>query len=652
MADEITEKQEETSLGRNVANLGGRIVSGLIDGAAATVPLIGMPLQAAFQTDDYQDRQIKRQMAKETLLATQRKNQEWEKNAGVREAARKKTVMEAEEFARGAPLRAALNKMKQQMAEEYAANAPYRKTMLESEAARARLIQADADEKYRQIELKKWRDGLKKQLSDNPNYKMLTYSDLDEALETQDGKFMTEFVYNKNELAKYGAKDPDAIGRMNRYAENNGITLQKEKDGTFSIPLPNGSGRFPLTGETLKTIESRSAANFKKELDARLVISDFRTQGNPAARSIAKYTRELMPYNDGSASRSLEMVKTFYNDASEEEQAWHIFHRAFQDYQDSGVPQTSKMAEMQACARFLPKLGFSVEGIDPKNPDIRNATFLELASGQRLTYDQFGKLCGERDTLGQRLNKRISMAQWSAIMQQNQKAMIYNNALAKQKDDEIKLIKAQNSGKKNTSTPNESEEELSDRELDNRQFIREGEAFIQQNHLENAAENVWRAAGTKNKFIQSRKDVLKLFAGAREYAENEFAKSGSYADAQNAWNKVFEDHNIPAEAIPDIWGDQDLRDRKARLIGLLKEDIRKDSENRKNNPDYSSSPYSGGALHGGVRRLSPEEKSRKTREQRAKELNEIDQKLQERKKARSTEKSEYEKRRERFRRGE
>ena len=123
-------------------------------------------------------------------------------------------------------------------------------------------------------------------------------------------------------------------------------------------------------------------------------------------------------------------------------------------------------------------------------------------------------------------------------------------------------------------------------------------------------------------------------------------------NSQKAFEKRFKDAGIPNESIPDIWGDQDLRDRKARLIGLLKEDIRKDSENRNKNPDYSSRPYGGGALSGGVPQKSQEEKSRQARERKAQELNKIDKEILERKNARSREKSEQEKRRDRFRRGE
>lgn len=649
---ENTEKKEDTSLGKNLADLGGRIVSGLIDGTAATVPIIGMPLQAAFQTDDYQDRQVKRQMAKESLIAAQQKNQEWSKNADLRDAERKKAIMEAEEFAQGAPTRAAQNKMKQMMAEEYAANAPYRKTMLDSEAARARLIQADADEKYKQIELEKWKKGFSNQMAGDPAFNMLSFSDRQNLFLQDDVNSFLEFAYQQNEMLKMAGRDPEASNRLFRYAERNGLTVENGKNGIKELVGVPEIGRFPLTREGLEKTKQVLWSRARKEIDARALISAASTLGDPAKRAIAKYAKALMPYNNDSAAKSVEFIKGVYDSSSDEEKGWHLLNQAFQDYQDSGVPQTAKMAELQACARFLPKMGFSVEGIDPKNPDIRNATFLDLASGNRLTYDQFGKLCGERDSLGQKLKERISMAQWSAIMQQNQKAIIYNNALSQQKNNEIKLLKAQNSAKKNSSAPNESEEELSDRELDERQFIKEGESFIKQNNLQNEAENVWRAAGTKNKFIQSRKDVLKLFAGAREYAENEFAKSGDYAVAQNAWNKVFEDHNIPAEAIPDIWGDQDLRDRKARLIGLLKEDIRKDSENRNKNPDYSSRPYGGGALSGGVPQKSQEEKSRKARERKAQELNKIDKEILERKNARSREKSEPEKRRDRFRRGE
>ena len=364
--------------GGGILNVAGRVGEGVVDGLAESRPLIGRPLQyglsaAGFNTEGYQDRQDQRSARKEALLAARNRNQEWDANAPVREEERK---------------------------------------------AKLELLDARRKSMY----ISQFSNNLNEDFTGNPQYEMMSLPERKAYINSPAVQALFEKKYYLQEVMDIAKNDKSAFARMDRVFRNAKMRLRmpEKKGGIAYLELPNGES-LPATQESIDRIDQMVSMGALEELNARSMIADASTMGNPAKRSMANRVKTLMPYNNNDATGSFKMVKGIFDKASEEEKGWHLFNQAISDYKSSGLPTKAKMNGLAACLPFLQKMGYAVEGFDPKNPNVDAITVIDLNNKTKMSFSEFAERCKNNDTLGRRLDERIGMAQWSYLMQQSGK---------------------------------------------------------------------------------------------------------------------------------------------------------------------------------------------------------------------------------------
>lgn len=351
--------------GGGILNVAGRVGEGVVDGLAESRPLIGRPLQyglnaAGFNTEGYQDRQDQRAKRKEELLAARNRNQEWDANVPVREEERK-----------------------------------------------AKLELLDARRKDQHVA--QFSDLLDKELAGNPQFQNMSFPERQAYLNSPGVKAMMEAKYYTGEIMGIAKNDKEAFGRMDRALRKKGWSLVDGEDGIKYLDMGN-LGRIPATKESIDNINRMAAKGALEELNARANLSTAACLGDPGKSAISKFVKAVMPYNRDSAADSTRMIKAVYDGASEQEKGYHLFNHAFIDYRNPNLPLDARLAGLARCQPFLQKMGFAVEGLDPKNPDIDKLTFIDMRGKEpvRLTTQQFEALLKQNDTLGMRLENRVA----------------------------------------------------------------------------------------------------------------------------------------------------------------------------------------------------------------------------------------------------
>lgn len=422
------ERDEGTSVGRGIANVAGRMGEGLIDALAQRVPLLGAPLQAAFETPDYQDRQMRREMNKLALVRAQQENKEWEEGAAARKAKNEAALMAAQEYKAGAGDRfdqkvfdrqkrdAAREQFAMQHAqnEEWRKNAPVREVQSDAELSRARLAQEQADGQYMSIKMNGLEKSLGEDLGKNPAFQGMSFDERNSFIKSPSVQNLLKAQYYLEEVKGIAKGDQAAFGRMDRAIRGEGWDLVDGKDGIKYLDMGDGE-RIPATKEGIDRIMGYVSKGAAAEMNTRSMISEAATLGDPVKRFIARSTKALMPYNRDDATESLNIVKDEVLKSSEEEKVWNMFNQAIKDFRSSGLPTQAKMDELGKCIQFLQQIGYTVDGLDLKNPDPNQAIFKKIGTGEILDFNKFADLCAEKDVLGKRMDARVEQVKQTAL---------------------------------------------------------------------------------------------------------------------------------------------------------------------------------------------------------------------------------------------
>ena len=419
------ERDEGTSVGRGIANVAGRMGEGVIDALAQRVPLLGAPLQAAFETPDYQDRQMRREKAKLDLIYAQQRNKEFEENAGARKAGSKADQMRAEEFISGAVDREAERELrKRQLAlanksmdaaeENLHSEIELNKARTQAEISKAKLAQQQADGQYMSIKMNGLEKSLGEDLGKNPAFQGMSFDERNSFIKSPSVQNLLKAQYYLEEVKGIANGDQAAFGRMDRAIRGEGWDLVDGKDGIKYLDMGDGE-RIPATKEGIDRIMGYVSKGAAAEMNTRSMISEAATLGDPVKRFIARSTKALMPYNRDDATESLNIVKDEVLKSSEEEKVWNMFNQAIKDFRSSGLPTQAKMDELVKCSQFLQQIGYTVEGLDLKNPDPNQAIFKKTGTGEILDFNKFADLCAEKDVLGKRMDARVEQVKQTAI---------------------------------------------------------------------------------------------------------------------------------------------------------------------------------------------------------------------------------------------
>lgn len=403
-----------------------RGAEGAVDGLAESYPILGGAVQAMANTDEYQARQLQKQVAtqkaKDYLAQSAYLNDQLQYEQEQRDFGRKQ-MAEWDKLQQNRDQNA-----KTELAESQVREATAKGQLPYAEQNAAAKIQADTEKANTQkaVELQKQyeldrvqfnervagqKKNLQNELANNPYLMNLSYDEQSAYFDSPDVRNMLEASVYLEDIQGIAKGDKDAYGRMERLLAHQGFDLVDGKDGMMYLDMGNGS-RIAATPQNISKIFDTVKGAAFEELQARNQISMAACLGNPAQSSISKYAKALMPHNNSSAARSLKQVQSVYKNASPEQKTWTFFNQAIQDYANPNLPMTARLAGLQKCIPGLMQLGYAMEGYDPKAPSMDNVRILKLEDGFKpgkiYSFSQFADLCKSKDTISAQLDDMVT----------------------------------------------------------------------------------------------------------------------------------------------------------------------------------------------------------------------------------------------------
>lgn len=613
----MSEEEKKKSFGDHLLDVAGRTFDGLVDGAAERYPVPGRAFQAAFNTAGYQDKEMRRESAKEALLAQRMRNSEYAAGAEARAQERENQLTAAKEWASQGDVRAQEVKARSSKAALAEAQA---KAGLESlpqakatEAARMRFAQAQADNRYWDEKKAGLLRDMRAELSKNPMFTSMTYSEQEDWLKNE-GAGVIDAKMREGDIHAIGNGDKEMFERYDRLFRGRGWKLIDGENGEKVLDMGNGV-KVPATPETWEQAKGSINQKAAEALQVHANMSYAGTRGDPVKRAIASNVRALRPYNNGDMTGSYKAVQGWVSDSSEEEKTWFMFHQGLKDFRDSGVPMADKLEELGRCQQFLGKVGFTMEGLDLKNPNPESATFLELSTGRRMNFSEFEKFVESKDSLGTRIERRIAGEQWRSVSANGRRMMSsVQNGRKTKKEDAADVAESGATGAEARA-------------------ILDGKAFVEKHGLEGSVSRIAEDCKSRKTAIKNEDDVYKAFDNARAEAEKVYLETDDYGKAREQFSQALEECGVSKELIPELWKDAELDDQIAKKTEQLKGMLRKDAafaQGRAKYPKAARRKYSNKYEKG----MLPREELAEEREALAKELNELEAQKRKRKEER------------------
>ena len=392
------EVKEEPGLGSKILDVAGRVAEGAIDGLAASRPIIGMPLQAAFNTEEYQLRQDQRKLAKAKLARAMQENEEWNAAAGIREKQRQVDEQNLNDaLSPEAKKSKELARKAQDAANQHVVDTAPGKT----EAAKDGMAE--------------WGKQLRQEISNKPGFNM-NIGELDALMQSPEIQHLLEAKYYKGLMQQWIGGDAAAGDRLQRMLDNNGWSIKDNDDGTKVLVFANGA-ESPITYDSISAIDKQLHDAARTDIEARNLISQQNISGQPGLRSIGKYAGELMKVNGGSAASAVRDVQDAIAKASDGEKGYFFFNQALSDFYNSNLPADARLAGLKKCIPFLAQFGLTYEAGDAANPDPNNVRIVSVNGGNHpMSLMEFYNAIKDKDTLGKRLDAQVGFRQYNAIM--------------------------------------------------------------------------------------------------------------------------------------------------------------------------------------------------------------------------------------------
>lgn len=412
----------------------------------------------------------------------------------------------------------------------------------------------------------------------------------------------------------YEAGLKEMFERYDRLFRGRGWKLIDGENGEKVLDMGNGV-KVPATPETWEQAKGSINQKAAEALQVHANMSYAGTRGDPVKRAIASNVRALRPYNNGDMTGSYKAVQGWVSDSSEEEKTWFMFHQGLKDFRDSGVPMADKLEELGRCQQFLGKVGFTMEGLDLKNPNPESATFLELSTGRRMNFSEFEKFVESKDSLGTRIERRIAGEQWRSVSANGRRMMSsVQNGRKVKKDEAADVAESGATGAEARA-------------------ISDGKAFVEKHGLEGSVSRIAEDCKSRKTAIKNEDDVYKAFDNARAEAEKVYLETDDYGKAREQFSQALEECGVSKELIPELWKDAELDDQIAKKTEQLKGMLRKDAafaQGRAKYPKAARRKYSNKYEKG----MLPREELAEEREALAKELNELEAQKRKRKEER------------------
>ncbi len=401
MADE--ERKDYTESKNSFMDILARGGEGMIDGFAKSNPMIGGALQAMVGTQDYQDRVDARNYEREQREHGRQVMAEWNQNKATRDAVNQATLksaqaegMKADEYmspeaqaARKAGYKADTEKSKLQSAQ-----AKYGQSMVWSQR------QNDYSKNMTQNYINHYAGDPNCTMSIGEITSMANSPAVQTAIKAQ---------YWLDNMLRIGSGDKDAFDEIDN--ELNQMGWDAYFDGDVMYLKMGNENAIPVTRESFSMIGNIISGNMFAEQQARDAVSLNNSIGNPDRMWNRKMTEAASKFTGGNYAEAKKFIEGYTSRLTPEQGAWIRLSQAYEDFGDTSLPMNAKMNELAACMESLQRLGYGVEGFDPSNPaTIMMATIKELGNtnGKTYTFQEFGELCKQKDTVSRDVAARIN----------------------------------------------------------------------------------------------------------------------------------------------------------------------------------------------------------------------------------------------------
>jgi len=401
MADE--EKKDYTESKNSFMDILARGGEGMIDGFAKSNPMIGGALQAMVGTQDYQDRVDARNYEREQREHGRQVMAEWNQNKATRDAVSEATRksaqaegMKADEYMspEAQAARMAGYKADTESAKMKATQAQYGQSMVWSQR------QNDYSKNMTQ-------DYINHYASD-PNCTM-SIGEITSMANSPAVQTAIKAQYWLDNMLRIGSGDKDAFEEIDNELNQMGWDAYFDNDVLY-LKMGNENS-IPVTRESFNMLGNIISGNMMAEQQARDAVSLNNSIGNADRMWNRKMTEAASKFTGGNYAEAKKFVEGYTKRLSPEQGAWMRLHQAYEDFGDTSLPMNAKMNELAGCMESLQRLGYGVEGFDPSNPaTIMMATIKELGNtnGKTYTFQEFGELCKQKDTVSRDISGRIA----------------------------------------------------------------------------------------------------------------------------------------------------------------------------------------------------------------------------------------------------
>ena len=459
---------------------------------------------------------------------------------------------------------------KQNELDEWNKNAPVREQNRELMFRKNRFAFDAMDQKEENDALGVGMVNLRKQLSANPEFSRLNLDEADGLLKSPSMTAMIQSKFYLDKVMQMANGDKNAYAFLERAMRRNEYKLEDGENGLKYLKLPSGK-KYPANPDGVKMIQGEITQAAMDEMNARIAISESSANMSPVNRSVSQWTQSFTPYTGGRAAIAMERVQRIMNGATEKGKLWHFINRAIRDFSNPGIASDVKMNGLAQCIPILQKLGYNVDGYDPKNPSIETIQIKDPKNEKNISFLEFAEIARDKDNLSRVLEKELGLAQDAAVMAQNKKAMLFQNEQAKRIKASMEMRKLALAERKAGTGDGESDGSSGsqdEREADARNAAKEesqfGIKFVKDHNLGGHFETIWRNS-KNNKYIKSRDDLARIFGIAYKIAETAFGDTEDYKKAQEAFETTLSKYGIADSYIPDVFGDLGMKQEKRKL---------------------------------------------------------------------------------------
>ena len=551
----------------------GRVGEGAVDGIAQKSPVLGGMLQAGFQTQGWQDKQAARE--------------DRQRAREIQELQKQKLIYDANQREKEAPVvdqELELRRLNAQMGiKQFPQREATQSAQYDAAQAQAQYAAAKADSDHHALGMQKVGDQLRREMQANGSLDGLTPGEQDALLSSPQARNLIELKYYTQEIMNMAGGDRTSFGRLERLFRNNGLSLVDGPDGVKYVSSNNLGWIIPANKDGLDEITQLLSSQAAAEISARQTHAKANSEGNPQQQVISEAVGEMSQLTNGSYIDAEKKIYDNFTRMPEQQQQIAVLDQTLQNLRKNvpGAMEGAKKA-LQTI-NTISTLGIKVVGADQEGATLETCKFWDVNAKREIPFSEVEERVHALNVWPKVLQDGIEHARWILA---NQDGTLRRMMLAN--DVGLGGGGAGAPGAKGgAKTPGAGMgEEQSDAARDAENDSKRAQAVIKQYGLGNTVEQLWRSRPEGSKTITSRDYVILNLGYAMQTAEDAYAQTGNWDDAEKAARKHLIQAGFEERNIPELFGTRSREQKLAKLDKQKRELIERNQGRRKNDPRY------------------------------------------------------------------